>query len=99
MIRTADFPAVKEARKAATAQMEFYKAMMSTPQQPGTPPTTATVTFVLPEVQAEALAQFCKRVGWSEMRDCAIDDAEAYEIRNALDKLRNALADVGFAPR
>lgn len=57
------------------------------------------VTLVLPESQAEALAEFCKRVGWSEMRDCAVDDTEAYEIRNALDKLRNALADVGFAPR
>jgi hypothetical protein len=60
--------------------------------------TTAT-PLVLPESQAEALAEFCKRVGWSEMRDCAVDDAEAYEIRAAIDGLRAALADAGFAPR
>ena len=58
-----------------------------------------TIAILLPEAQALALAQFVKRVGWSEMRACAIDNDEAYEIRAALDALRNGLADAGFAPR
>jgi hypothetical protein len=33
------------------------------------------------------------------MRDCAVDDAECYEIRAAIDMLRQALAQVGYAPR
>jgi hypothetical protein len=63
------------------------------------PNRTAAVALGLPESQALALAQFVKRVGWSEMRSCAVDDAEAYVIRDAIDTLRNRLADAGFAPR
>jgi hypothetical protein len=33
------------------------------------------------------------------MRECAIDDAECYEIRTAIDKVQRALADVNYAPR
>lgn len=53
----------------------------------------------LDETEAAALAQFVKRVGWSEMRGCAVDDDEAREIRSAVEKLREGLADAGFAPR
>jgi hypothetical protein len=48
---------------------------------------------------ALALAQFTKRVTWKEMRECAVDDAEAYEIRAAIDTLQKALAEAGYAPR
>jgi len=57
------------------------------------------VRVQLDEEQALALAQFVKRVGWSEMRSCAVDDAEAYAIRSAVDALQRALAEAGFAPR
>ncbi len=51
------------------------------------------------ENEAWALAQFVKRVGWSEMRGCAVDEAEAYAIRAAIDSLQKALAAAGFVPR
>ena len=49
--------------------------------------------------QSMALAQFVKRVTWSEIRGCAVDDAEAYEIRDAISKLQEALAEAGYSPR
>jgi hypothetical protein len=48
---------------------------------------------------ALALAQFVKRVTWTEMRACAVDDAECYEIRAAIDTLQKTLAEAGYAPR
>jgi cytochrome c len=53
----------------------------------------------LTEQEALDLAQFVKRVGWQEMRQNAVDEDEAYRIREAIDKVRKALADVGYAPR
>ncbi|MCH9782268.1 MAG: hypothetical protein K0U65_00090 [Gammaproteobacteria bacterium] len=51
------------------------------------------------DAEALALAQFVKRVGWQEIRQNAASEAEAYEIRAGLAALREALAEVGFAPR
>jgi hypothetical protein len=53
----------------------------------------------LPPAEAMALAQFVKRVTWSEMRACAADEAECYQIRAAIDKVQRALADANYAPR
>lgn len=53
----------------------------------------------LTDAQTLALAQFVKRLTWSDMRGCAVDDDEAYEIRDAVGKLQNALARAGYAPR
>lgn len=53
----------------------------------------------LDEVEALALAQFVKRVGWSEIRQNAVDDAEAYEIRDALGRIALMLAEGGYEPR
>jgi len=49
--------------------------------------------------EAMALAQLVKRLTWSDMRGCAVDDAETYAIRDAVDKLQDALGRAGFAPR
>jgi hypothetical protein len=57
------------------------------------------VDLELPPSAALALAQFVKRVTWKEMRDCAVDEAEAYEIRAAIDTLQKALGQAGYAPR
>ncbi len=57
------------------------------------------VDLELPPSAALALAQFVKRVTWNEMRDCAVDEAEAYEIRAAIDTLQKALGQAGYAPR
>ncbi len=57
------------------------------------------IALDLPDEEALALAQFVKRVTWSEMRACAVDEAECYQIRAAIDKLQRALADADYAPR
>jgi len=62
-------------------------------------PDMKTITVELPADQAEALAQFVKRVGWAEMRACAADDKEAYDIRAALSALAKSLVGAGYAPR
>jgi len=49
--------------------------------------------------EAMALAQFFKRLHWSEVRACAIDDNEAYLIRAAVGNVRDALAGIGYNPR
>lgn len=61
--------------------------------------TTVTVELELPDELAMALAQFVKRVTWSDFRNCAVDDEEAYQIRAAVDQVARALADKGYAPR
>lgn len=53
----------------------------------------------LSDGEAWALAQFVKRVGWTEMRSNAVDEAEAEEMRSAIEKLQRALADAGVVPR
>jgi hypothetical protein len=58
-----------------------------------------TLTVELSEGLANALAQFVKRVGFSEMRSNAVADAEAYLIRDAIDRVRMGLANAGFSPR
>lgn len=60
---------------------------------------TLLIAVELSEIQAEALSQFVKRVGFSEFRQNAIDDAEAYTMRDAVDRVRKALAEAGYAPR
>lgn len=57
------------------------------------------VSMTLPDRQALALAQLVKRIGWTEMRQNAVDDDEAYEMRDALGALAKALAEQGYAPR
>jgi hypothetical protein len=57
------------------------------------------IALDLPDEEAQTLAQFMKRVTWSAMRECAVDEAECYQIRAAIDKLRRALADADYAPR
>ena len=53
----------------------------------------------LTDNQALALAQFVKRVGWTEWRQNAVDDDEAAMMREAFGKLARVLADGGYSPR
>ncbi|MGD8206420.1 DUF7706 family protein [Pantoea sp. FN0305] len=46
-----------------------------------------------------ALAQLVKHLSWSELRAGAVSDDETYEIKDAVHKLHNALAEAEFAPR
>lgn len=53
----------------------------------------------LPESEAWALAEFLKRAGLSDYRMLAASDDEAYEMRDAGERVRAALADRGIDPR
>jgi len=57
------------------------------------------VSFEVSEVEALALAQFVKRCGFSEWRNNAVDNDEAYQMKDAFYKLQEGLAEVGFCPR
>lgn len=48
-----------------------------------------TVTTELTQSQALALAQFVKRLTWSEIQACAVDENEAYEMRVPLTSCRS----------
>ena len=58
-----------------------------------------TLSLELDDKEALALAQFVKRLTWSDLRGCAVDDDEAYVIKDAVDKFQRALAEEGFSPR
>jgi len=60
---------------------------------------TVTVTTELTDKQAMALAQFVKRLTWSEMRSCAVDDDETWVMKDAVSVLQKSLTDAGFSPR
>jgi hypothetical protein len=51
------------------------------------------------EFQALALAQFCKRVSWAEVRQNAVDDDEANLMMRTIVALQLALEKAGFSPR
>lgn len=60
---------------------------------------TVVLQVEMTDAEALAYAQFLKRVSWREYRDNAESDAEAYLMRDAGDKIRTALANIGYAPR
>ncbi|MCB1754319.1 MAG: hypothetical protein KDJ38_02280 [Gammaproteobacteria bacterium] len=48
------------------------------------------------QAQTMALAQFVKRIGWQEISNNAIDEDEAYTMRDAIEKLQKSLARKGL---
>ena len=57
------------------------------------------VEFELTAAQALALAQFVKRVRWTEVRQNAVGDDEADLMMDAMYEVAKALAEAGYAPR
>ena len=57
------------------------------------------LTVELTEAQARDLAQFLKRVGFSEFERNARDEDEAYAMQEAAGVVRRALAEAGYEPR
>jgi hypothetical protein len=57
------------------------------------------IKVTLTDQQAWELAQFFKRVCFSDYRGCATSDAEAYQMRDAGELIRRALEEQGYAPR
>lgn len=60
---------------------------------------SAIVTVTTELTQSQALAQFVKRLTWSEIQACAVDEDETYEMRDAVNLLQKSLAEAGFSPR
>jgi hypothetical protein len=60
---------------------------------------TVEITVTLTETEAWELAQFFKRVCFSDYRSCATSGTEAYHMRDAGEHIRRALAEQGYAPR
>lgn len=58
-----------------------------------------TVTFEADPIIALALAQFVKRIGWDEIEVNAQDKHEAYQIKDGIYIIQNALAEAGYSPR
>lgn len=56
-------------------------------------------TVEVNEEIAEGLAQFLKRVSWTEIRQNAVDDVEACIMRDALRQVQRELCNAGFSPR
>ncbi|MCJ0764514.1 DUF7706 family protein [Variovorax terrae] len=57
------------------------------------------ITVYLTDEQAQAFAQFLKRVGLDDYRGLAVDQQEAYVMRSAGEAVRAGLALAGYAPR
>lgn len=60
---------------------------------------THTLSAELNAQEAMALAQFVKRVGFSDARSNAANESEAYLMMDAFARIQRALAEQGFAPR
>jgi hypothetical protein len=58
-----------------------------------------TLQIDMPQDLAWALAQMLKRIGYSDCRALAEDDQQAYQMIQATEQVRRALADAGIAPR
>lgn len=58
-----------------------------------------TFTVTLSEAQAWAFAQFLKRAGYSDYREKASSDDEAYLMQFAGENIRADLAASGVTPR
>ena len=61
--------------------------------------TTATITVNLTTHQAEAFAQFLKRVGLPNYAALAQGQQEAYAMLSAGEAIRDELARAGYSPR
>ncbi|OAH32752.1 DUF7706 family protein [Serratia marcescens] len=60
---------------------------------------TVTTELTQSQALALALAQFAKRLTWSEIQACAADEDETYEMSDAVNLLQKSLAEAGFSPR
>jgi len=57
------------------------------------------ITVILTDAQAWQFAQFLKRACFGDYRSHATSEAEAYQMIDAGEHIRRALAEQGYAPR
>jgi hypothetical protein len=60
---------------------------------------TVRLDYELTDAQAWHLAQFLKRIGFSDFRSKAPDDPEAYAMQDAANQVADALREAGYSPR
>ncbi len=53
----------------------------------------------LTDDQAWALAQLCKRIGFTDCRSNAVSQEEAYQMIDSTSLVGRVLAEAGYAPR
>ena len=58
-----------------------------------------SITFSLTDKEAEAFAEFLKRVSFGDYRNNATSDDEAYSMQSAGGEIREVLTKKGFEPR
>lgn len=58
-----------------------------------------SLTVNLTDQEAWDLALFLKRIGFSEFRNHAADEDEAYRMLSVAEKVRSSLAEIGYQPR
>ena len=58
-----------------------------------------TFTVLMTDLQAESLAQFVKRIKWSDIRQLSAGDDESDRMQQALIAVQRALEGVGYDPR
>ena len=57
------------------------------------------INEILSKDEAWALAEMCKRIGWTDLRQLAAGDDEADFMQAALIKMAKQLALEGYSPR
>jgi hypothetical protein len=62
-------------------------------------PQRVEITVTLTDTEAWQFAQFLKRACFSDYRGHATSEADAYQIIDAGERIRRALAEKGYAPR
>ena len=60
---------------------------------------TVRIETTLTDAEAWEFAQFLKRVCFSDYRAHASSEVEAYRMVQAGERIRDALAEAGYAPR
>lgn len=64
-----------------------------------TEPDEVCLLVQVSDQEAWDLAQFLKRVGYSDFRSNAVDDEEAYRMLAAAAKVSRSLGSLGYDPR
>lgn len=57
------------------------------------------VVLDVPEAACDRLALLLKRITWTDVRSCALDDDEANELMRAISVFQSELAEAGFSWR
>lgn len=61
--------------------------------------SNVSVDLELSEAEAVALSEFVKRINFEDIKNNAVDETQAYCMRDSLSRLQDALARCGFNPR